>query len=1406
MIGLPLGGFAVSLMVLDQHSEDEERRLKLLSDTASLFIEREIESRFRPIGVLRQMVDAGIDRDSERFRAAAEAIVRAQPGYIAINRIDADRIIVAVNPEERNREALGRRVGATPEVAALLDLVERTGSPMATAPVTLFQRRSSIAGYFPVSRAGHHNGFVNAVIDIDVILREFQNRLDPTVKVGILGESLPQRSNSDGLLTLDKAISILGREAIVQVSLPADSAHAEAIVLQIGLATVFFTTTGILFFFVERSRKVSEQERQRLKDAIEALPFGFALAGADGRLIVTNSGLGNMFPGLRDMLIPGTRTEDLVRHYVEDARGLRGPAAEEQIRRRLEQVGRGHADQYVQTGEGQWHRIIERRTSEGGIAQIRIDVSELQRAKREAEQRAVLLVESEVRYQHLVKAIGVITWTLSPTAQAFASLDGACDQILGFPHPDRLRFGLWLRRAHRDDRRILLRLFRHVADGGGDIDLQFRMKATDGRFVWLHAKGAEIMTASGPIMSGLMFDVTAQRAAEAAQASAQAMLASAIESLGDWVALYGPDDCLITINSAYRRYSPELASIFVPGRSYEEIIRAVVMSGAVLEAIGREEQWILERLQNHRTATSNAELQLADGGWLLNRDYKLPDGSTLVVGTNITALKQASAAVELERLHLRDAIESLPASFLMFDREERLVVANQAGFERHSPGAPLRLGMTAEEIAHAAARLGFLGTEMDERELVDSRLARFRQSSSVSEYRSTDGRWWQIIDRPTHDGGRIALRLEVTELKETGARLAETNRRFQAILDNAPVAIFLKDREDRYILTNRRFDEWYLGPGRSAVGMTTADLLPAHRAAYIAEVNRTVFLTASPVEHEINFVGPAVGISHVMLTSFPITNQDGIPVAIAGFISDITARRKSEARREAAENELRAVMDHTVDGLITIDERGTIATFSKPAERIFGYGAEEVIGKNVSVLMPEPYRSGHDGYLSSYMGGGSPKIIGSGREVVAMRKDKSTFPADLAVGEIPSADGSRRFVGTLRDISARKEMEQRLEQSQRIEALGRLTGGVAHDFNNVLAAITINLEMLLPASQHDPESMQWLDTAIRAAFRGRSLTRQLLATAGRQSLQPRRLNVRSILHETQKLLQTSLGSGHQLRVDLEDNTLAVLADAGSLESALLNLVLNARDAEPDGGIVMLSAARVLIDDTTGSPHGLAPGSYVRIDVTDTGVGMSAELKAKVFEPFFTTKEIEKGSGLGLSMVFGFARQSGGSVHIESEVGLGTTVSLYLPTADSLLEQPIASNPVARDMSSQTRRILLVEDEELIRDSLATQLARAGFDVASAASADEALVLADRDPNFDLLLSDFAMPGGKTGVWLAQALRQRRPGLPALLMSGYVGDEKARKEIARLGLRVLKKPFNGRALLEAIEEALLGPEA
>jgi two-component system cell cycle sensor histidine kinase/response regulator CckA len=507
------------------------------------------------------------------------------------------------------------------------------------------------------------------------------------------------------------------------------------------------------------------------------------------------------------------------------------------------------------------------------------------------------------------------------------------------------------------------------------------------------------------------------------------------------------------------------------------------------------------------------------------------------------------------------------------------------------------------------------------------------------------------------------------------------------------------------------------------------------------------------------------------------------------------------AQPHAAER-LRSVLDHLIDGVITIDARGSVQSFSRGAERIFGYTADEVIGNNVSMLMPEPDRGRHDGYLDNYLRSGKARIIGIGREVTGLRKDGTTFPMDLGVNEF-SVNGVRQFTGIVRDITERKKLEDRLNQSQKMEAIGLLAGGIAHDFNNLLTVISGHCEMLLLRIPSGPDRNAILEVQ-RAGDRAAALTRQLLAFGRKQVLAPRVLDINVVVTRMESMLRRLIGEDIVLTVRPAMKLSPARIDPGQLEQVLMNLTVNARDAMPSGGKLTIETKDVDLA-TTISQDGaeVRTGRYVMLAITDTGSGMDEETRAHIFEPFFTTKELGRGTGLGLATVYGIVSQSGGHIEVYSEQGRGTVFKLFFP----VVSEGGADAPASVEMPEVprgTERVLVVEDDDTVRGLTVLALSTYGYRVLEAGRGSVAIQLLEANPEpIDLLVTDVVMPG-MSGRELAERLALIRPDLKVLFLSGYTDDAIVRHGILQEEVAFLQKPFTPTSLVRKVREVLDAP--
>ena len=496
--------------------------------------------------------------------------------------------------------------------------------------------------------------------------------------------------------------------------------------------------------------------------------------------------------------------------------------------------------------------------------------------------------------------------------------------------------------------------------------------------------------------------------------------------------------------------------------------------------------------------------------------------------------------------------------------------------------------------------------------------------------------------------------------------------------------------------------------------------------------------------------------------------------------------------------------------IYTLDPDGNVVDWNAGAERIKGYTADEIVGQHFSRFYTEEDRAAGMPQQVLDMARREGKYEGEGWRV---RRDGSRFWSSVTVS--PLRDPTGRLVGfakVTRDVTERREQQLALDQaraalaqSKKMEALGQLSGGVAHDFNNLLHVIINCIEILqrrLPAL--DSESRSFLDMIKRSASRAASLTQRMLAFSRQQPLEPRPINPNKLVSGMVDLLQRALGESVELETVLGGGTWAVSADANQLESAMLNLAINARDAMPNGGKLTIETTNAFLDETYAAVNAeVKHGQYAMIAVSDTGVGMTEEVRAKAFDPFFTTKESGQGTGLGLSQVYGFIKQSGGHVKIYSEPGHGTTVKLYLPRlVGAEGEEPRHDVAAAPLLGSEA--ILVVEDDEDVRVFTSEVLRQLGYRVLVAADAGSALQALEQAPDVRLLFTDVGLPNGTNGRELASEVLQRRPGIKVLFTTGYARNAIVHHGRLDPGVHLIVKPFTQSALAGKVREVLDGP--
>jgi len=507
------------------------------------------------------------------------------------------------------------------------------------------------------------------------------------------------------------------------------------------------------------------------------------------------------------------------------------------------------------------------------------------------------------------------------------------------------------------------------------------------------------------------------------------------------------------------------------------------------------------------------------------------------------------------------------------------------------------------------------------------------------------------------------------------------------------------------------------------------------------------------------------------------------------------------------------------DAIVGVGAAGQIVLANAQTEALFGYARAELLGQAVEVLVPERFRGAHSGHRSGYFGDPRTRPMGAKLELFGRRRDGSEFPAEISLSSIETDDGLLA-IAAIRDITERRALEAQLEQARRLESarekevletqlnqlrrlesVGQLAGGIAHDFNNLLGVILNYAAFVAESIDDGSPVLKDVDEIRRAAERGAALTRQLLIFSRREVVRPQVLDISQVVGELDKLLRRALGEHISLTTQFAPDLWAVEVDLGQFEQVLVNLAVNARDAMPNGGRLILETANVELDATYREiEHEVVPGRYVRLTVSDTGVGMDPEVAKRAFEPFFSTKPRGQGTGLGLTTVYGIVTEAGGNLNIYSEPGVGTTVKVHLPASASAQAPPEPAKPDRPEGRGET--VLVVEDEDGVRRLTERILSGAGYAVLTAAGGGAALeICARREQRIDLLLTDVVMPE-VLGPEVARRVTEIRPDVKVLYMSGYIhqaigGSDPALAE----DIAFVEKPFNAETLLTSVRAAL-----
>ena len=650
---------------------------------------------------------------------------------------------------------------------------------------------------------------------------------------------------------------------------------------------------------------------------------------------------------------------------------------------------------------------------------------------------------------------------------------------------------------------------------------------------------------------------------------------------------------------------------------------------------------------------------------------------------------------------------------------------------------------------------------------------------------------------------QLILKLEEknNELTATLASLSESEQRFRQVVENIGEVFWMTDIEKRTMI--------YISPGYEKIwGRTVASLyaspdnwlesIHSEDRDYIMQASMEQSTKAYDVEYRI--LRPDNTIRWIHDRAFSVNDTDGKTRRIVGVAADVTERRKAQQELSRRERELEEAQRIAQIGSWEADLAGKNALWSNEQFRLLGMEPQSqdlTFEDYLAMLHPEDRENLRSTAQKATQEGGEFTF-----EHRIIRKDGKTRWMHGRAETIKDAAGRPvRLRGTNQDITQQKEIEQQLRQSQKMEAIGQLSGGVAHDFNNLLTVIIGHIE-ILNRFDSDPEAKDSLTQIRHAAERAANLTRQLLLFARKQAMQMQNLDLNTAVASTIKMLTRILGEDIQLEFKPVNLELPIHADTGMLDQILMNLAINARDAMPNGGRLCIETSSAEFDAETAADFPqVRAGKFASISVSDTGIGIPADVLPKIFEPFFTTKDVDKGTGLGLATVFGITQQHGGWINAYSEVNNGAVFRIYLPLVTGNISAMTNAKPKPAP-NRGTETILLVEDEPSIRTLLAKYLAQLGYAVISAADGAEAVrIFAEKSQSIQLVITDLVMPGGMSGTQLAGILKKQKADLPIIFSSGYNGENILHDIKLTEGVNFLAKPYNLATMAKVIRDRL-----
>ena len=999
-------------------------------------------------------------------------------------------------------------------------------------------------------------------------------------------------------------------------------------------------------------------------------------------------------------------------------------------------------------------------------------------------------------YRALFERAGVGMALLDRRGHFIAANPAACE-LLGYSCAELIAGPALADLVHPDDRAANAERMAQLLRGElNPLRLEQRFARQDGHIVWAdtfitHLSPLQAGTVEGDLLLAELHDITAYRQTEQELQAERDLFNALLEAIPDHVYFKDRESRFIRNSRSHARF----VGLDDPAQMIGKTDFDVFDADHAAEYYA-DEQRIIET--GEPLVSKLEQIRRADGQfrWVTASKVPLRDHEGRIIGTmgisrDVDEQVRLQQELERQRRMLQAVLDTLPEFISFKDRDLAHVLCNKAVLELHGCSMAEMYGKTDFDLypAEEAARYA-----EEERQAM-------RTGQPVVAVRPvpTPGRivWEECIKMPLRDEsgqvvGVLSVGRDVTAQREQEKRLRLTRFSF----DHALASLFWVTPEGRFVDVNEMACRT-LGYSRQellAMHVWDIDPNPEHSAATRA-ARWEMLKQRGSLHFETTNLTRDGRIVPVEITNQYLRHED--EEYEFAFVVDISERKQAEAALRAERNLLRTLIDALSDHVYVKDRQGRLLLANVTQARHLGFAdPTELIGKTDFDLHPAGVAEAIWANDRLVLETGAPL---SAEEEFVDPQGKSRWVWSV---KAPLRDEQGQVIGLVgmsRDITEKRRLEAQLRQSQKMEAIGTLAGGVAHDFNNLLTSIIGYSDFLLGSLDPLSPAHEDATTIKRMAERAADLTRQLLAFSRRQIMRPQVVNLNTAITNLLRMLKRVVSEDIELVTDLAPDLGNVRVDPGQLEQVLMNLIVNAREAMPHGGRLVIATANATLTEEDAERYAeVMPGPYVRLTISDTGVGMDAETLSRIFDPFFTTKE--RGTGLGLATVYGIVKQSGGHITVESEPGRGATFHVYLPLTEAA--ETVAAEAAGRPVGG-TETVLLVEDDEAVREMLRRALERLGYTVREAANAAEAVRICQSEPPPDLLLTDMIMPGGMNGQQLAARLREMQPGLKVMYISGYSDLDVVGREFLDEGAVFLPKPFNFADLGRLVRRALDG---